>query len=347
MIQRTYGQVKNELAEIAGNTGMPVTDARLLRYVNDAIEELKNAGEWPGVVDQWLFRFDQSTGLLTLPYHLEQLMAVTVDDAPLQIRSPWFEFYQYGPGIARDEETDTQGNARGRRASWMHTVFDRGESPLFTDLPQGGPWTLGVRAVNPDDATGQVLTVHGLDANGDVVRMSNGSGADLTYTNGEEIEIDGSELIVTGVRQFSAITSVTKPETFGAVELVATDLTTTVVLARYQWNERTPSYRRYFIPALWRENTGERDRVIRARCRRRFIPVSQDGDVMMIGNTRAIGEMMLAQYKRTSDNAAYEAHRAEAIRLMVEESVATIGRPKAPAITFGRGFSVGAIPFIR
>ena len=118
MIQRTYGQVKDFLSTYALNNGVPVDDTRLIDYTNHAVRELMNEGDWPGVVDTWYLRYDSATGMLSLPSHLDRLLNVSIDDAPKEIRSPWFEFVQYGPGSVRDEESDSQGNVLGKRQNW-------------------------------------------------------------------------------------------------------------------------------------------------------------------------------------------------------------------------------------
>ena len=86
-------------------------DTRLIDYTNRAVRELMNEGDWPGVVDTWYLRYDSASGMLTLPGHLDRLLNVSIDDTPKEIRSPWFEFVQYGPGSVRDEEKDSQNGS--------------------------------------------------------------------------------------------------------------------------------------------------------------------------------------------------------------------------------------------
>jgi hypothetical protein len=88
---------------------------------------------------------------------------------------------------------------------------------------------------------------------------------------------------------------------------------------------------------------------VRARVRKRFKDVKEDNDPMLISNELALAEMIISQYKR-STNAADEAeyHRAKAVDIMRKESVAFLGKTKTPAITFTRGFGIGAdLPYVR
>lgn len=350
MINRSYGQVKDALAAIAGNTGMPVTDSRLLGYVNAAVRELMNKGDWPGVVDRWYFRFDETTGLLSLPYRLERLISVTVDDVPKEIRSPWFEFCQYGPGPLRDEELDSQGNVRTRRTAWYDVVVDRGESPVNLDVPvDDGPWALLVQGTVDETVAGEnpVINLQGLDPGGNFIRTEVVTDGTSSYYNGEDVEIDDGSQQQTAA-SFASVTGVVKPLTNGPVILSAWNGITEVVLATYAFDETAPSRRRYFIPALYRGESGVRDRVILARCRRRYVPVAEDDDLLLIGNEVALAEMMIAQYKRSVGAFdEYAAHLGTAIALMKEEAVAHTGRAKVPALTFAKGFPIGDVPGLR
>lgn len=344
MVQKTFGQIKAALAETAGVTGMPVTDARLLRYVNNAIQELMAEGDWPGVVDRWYFRFDETTGLIALPYFMERLLGVTVNDVPKEIRSPWFEFCQYGPGVVRDEETDNQGNTRWRRVNWNNIVLDRGESPLQKDIPlTGGPYKLRVYATE-DEAVGgvnPVINLQGPDVDGQPIRVTDGT----AYSTGEDVAIDFTTGPQTTVNDFYGVTAVAKPATNAPVLLYAVDgAGVETLVATYAFNETSPSFRRYFIPSLYRSETGVRDRIILARCRRKFFAVAEDDDRLLIGNELALSEMMIAQERRRQDDfEAYVAHKQTAVDLMKKEALAHTGKSRVPSLTFQRGFPMGEI----
>lgn len=346
MVRRTLGQVKPLLAPIAGQTGMPVTDELLTQYVNAAVQELMNEGDWPGVVDRWYFAFNETTALVSLPYFLERLIDVTVDDVPLEVRSPWYEFVQYGPGVQRDRDT-----IRAERRSWVSVVMDRGEVCTQHPLPvTGGPWTLCVETERQEDSTA-TMNFQGYDASGNVIRtqpLTDGTAGD--WETGETISLtEGTSGPICTTQEFATLTSVRKSLTHGAVTLSATDGSTTLDLSQYQFDETSPSYRQYFIPHLYRpDTTNYAHRVILARCRRRFIPVSEDNDPLIIGNTLALQEMMLAQWYRTvPDLEEFAAHKAVAVDLMRKEAQAHMGKARTPSLTFSRGYPMGAMPFLR
>ena len=357
MIRRTYGQVKDYLAALAGNTGMAVSNPLVMAYANNAVRELMNLGDWPGVVDRWYFRFDEMTGLVTLPYELERFLAVTVDDTPKEIRSPWFEFVQYGPGQMHDEETDTQGNTRPRKIDWFNVAADRGDAATQFPLPvDGGPWNLRVKGFVDETVEGvnPTINLQGLDFTGHPVRtLSDGTGSG-DWVNGEDIAIEDG-VVHTSASTFSTVAAVAKPVTASHVLLTAWNGVTEVTLADYEWNDTAPTYRRYFIPSLYRDKTGVRDRIILARCRRRFMPVAEDNDTLLIGNEIALGEMMQAQYQRSIGNfgGTYTSsdqvtpHLQSAVKIMREESLAYMGKSRVPSISFQRGWSLGQMNPVR
>lgn len=345
MVRRTLGQVKPMLAQTAGQSGMPVTDALLTEYVNNAVQELMNEGDWPGVVDRWHFRFNEATALVTLPFALERLIDVTVDDVPLEIRSPWYEFVQYGPGIQREVDQD-----RDWRRAWVNVVMDRGQVVTQHPLPDlPSPWTLNFTPLETESTTAQI-NVQGLDSSGNFIRTFEiSSGTNGSWVNGENITLSSGTGTYSTVNQFASILSIQKPVTNGPITLTATNGSTTIPLSVYQFDEIAPLYRQYFIPHLWRQDTTNYPyRIILARCRRRFVPVSEDTDSLMIGNILALQQMMRAQWFRNVPDPNQEAIcKANAIDLMRKEAQAYMGKARVPSLTFQRGNPIGAMQYLR
>lgn len=366
MIQRSYGQVKAELARVAGSTGMQITDARLLTRTNEAIQELCNEGAWPGVVDRW--HLIANNGRIVLPPELDMLLEITTDGTPQQLVSPWSEFVNYGPGI--QEDLLSRGGNVPRRRWWGcggGNVYDRGETPTKEDIPVSnddscvcsdgtgaafdGPWLLRqYSAASSDEELGIYSTIQGLDATGNPVRSAISTGSGVEWINGVRLGITSGSGFEETTQQFSKITSYQKPATNGQVRLTAWNGITEVELSTYQHWETEPSYRRYFSPMLQarRNATDQCRRVVLARARRRFVPVVEDTDVLMISNVLALKSMMIAQWKREAGNLdEYAAMKLTAVDLMRKESVAYTGKVRTPALTFQRGFSLGELPAIR
>lgn len=354
MITQTYGDVKAELARVCGTTGMPVTDGRLLPRTNQAVQELMNEGQWPGVVDRWHIRAEDGT--ITLPSYLDMLLEFTADGVPTSIRSPWAEFVEYGPGPARDL-------FNGRERHWFRcgsgNLYDRGEYPTQVSIPISdgsaattGPWTLRLYA-NPatNETPGAYATIQGLDDDGLIIRSEVTDGSGTYWANGIRLGITSGSGFVESTQEFSDVKVFAKPRTNGYVKLTAWNGNTEVELSNYEPAETTPSYHRYYSPYLQSQCANDNlcCKIVLARARKRFVPVTEDNNPLIISNILALKNMVIAQWKRDAGNVeAYAAYKLTAVDIMRKESVAYTGKTRAPTLTFQRGFSIGGdIPAIR
>ncbi len=337
MIQITYGQAKGEIARVAGVSGMPVTDPRVLARTNSAIQELMMEGEYPNIVDRWhIVAID---GFITLPSFLDRLMQINIKGVPQTITSPWYQFCAYGPGTPDD-------NPQAEFNRWWvdeRMIIDLGEFPVQHQLPEiGGPWKLRVYTLVDEttDGTAATCNIQGTDGTGQIIRTDN-AGA---WTNGETITLDNSVPYVESLNFFSTISAFTKPPTHGAIRLTAWDGTTETELSTYLYSDTTPSYHYYFSHWLQSLNLGNNlPRIVRARCRKRFVPVAEDNDVLIVSNIEALKEMVIAQWKRTADSLqSYMAHKQTAINLMNKEAESYRGKSRIPGLTFQRGFAIGS-----
>lgn len=362
MISRTLGDVKPEVARVCGATGMAVTDPRVIQRINLGIEELMNEGAFPGVVDRYHVR--ATDGNIILPANLDMLLEFTLDGIPQQIMSPWAEFVNWGPGPAEDL---LPRNSVGFRQWWGcagGNLYDRGESPSVTpipvsdgscscpDVPQG-PWLIRQYA-SVDETENIFSTVQGLDPNGLIVRSqvvtTDGSG--MEWINGERLGITIGSSFVESTQYYSKFTAYTKPETNSYVRVTAWNGVDEIELSNYAPWETTPSYHHYWSPmAEFLNNCGSAGpcrRVVLARCRKRFVPVAEDTDVLIISNVLALKEIIIAQWKREAGNLPeYAAHKQTAIDIMKKEAIAYTGKVRMPALTFGRGYAGGVTAAIR
>lgn len=344
MIRRTLSQIRPELARIAGTSGFRVDDPRVIARLNKATEELMNEGDWPGVVDRYLFT--TTNGEIVLPCFLDRIMGVAVNEIPYAIRSPWYEFVEFGPGPQAG-------------CNWINAVIDRDETPIQVSFPAGtsGPWSLYTNCEVNEDIGGirPVLEVQGRLANHRRVRSFYGT----SYIDGEELDLNGVTPPYTfyGTAQFAEVTAVVKPETNGYVELWATNgmPADDVRLAVYSPNETTPSYHAYFLPTLsdichcnCQQGLNPRVLTVLVRGRRRFIPVENPNDILIISNLPALESMAMAIQKReVSDIEGYVQYKLAATDIMRKEALSYRGKVKTPAITFDRGASFGSMIHVR
>lgn len=351
MVSRTYADVKEQLAEISGITGYPVTDARLKQQLNLAQEEAINEGDWPGVVDRW--KIVATSGEIVLPSHLDRLMQITIRGVPVDVKSPWFSFVAYGPGIQDDETFRCRD-----WVSWGHDggILEVGEVcsqiqlPFVTNgssTPQG-PWNLRVYA-SVEEADGIFATVQGT-LDGEIVRTQLSDGS-ATWINGERISITNGSSYSESVQQFDELTAFTKPETNGYVRLTAWNGSEELELSNYAPGETTPSYHKYYSPWLHRITPSDGNsccRTVIARCRRRFVPVAENTDVLIISNLPALRVMMMAIGKRDAGNFdEYAVLKTTAVDLLRKEASSYRGKARTPSLVFQRGFAIGTLPPLR
>lgn len=344
MVSRTLGQVRPALSQVCGMTGMSISDPRFIQRLNEVQEMLSFEGDWPGVVDRWHILFDEITGELILPYYLDRLLQVTVDYCPAQIMSPWAEFVNYGTGPMNDDTLNNDGTTNLQPRNWINVCLDRGEVVSKLPVPPtGGPWYLRCYATETEDAEA-VINLQGWKDDRLIRSQPDGTAGD--WINGVDLDIDYAVPYTETTQSFDRLTAVVKPETNGYVRVTATDGTSEVTLSDYAPVETTPSYRNYFIPALYRPQTGECDRVVLARARRRFVPVAQDDDVLMISNINALKSGIVALWKKDAgDYVAYEKQMAYAVDVLRKEAAGYLGKSRTPAISFTRGFPLGSLPF--
>lgn len=320
---------------------MVATDDLVDQSINSACQELSAEGDWPNVVDR--YHIVSLSGEITLPTFLDRIMQINVRGVPQVIASPWFQFVAYGPGT----EEDQQGLGRWWCDSGM--ILDRGEFPTKVDVPAAdGPWKLRVYA-DVLEADGAYCTIQGLNPDGEIVRTE----VDDAWINGEQVSLSdgtGSAMHET-VEEFSSVTVFTKPATNGYIRLKAWNGITEVDLAAYLPSDTDPSYHRYF--SEWLDNLNAADdsplRVVRGRCRKRFVPAVEDTDPLIISNLPALREMVIAIWKRDSDDQEnYLLHKGTAVDLMKKEAAAYRGKSRIPSLTFQRGFAIGGnIPALR
>lgn len=339
MVIRTLGSVRSPISRVCGQTGVPADSSVIVDNINEAIEELINAGDWPGVVDRYNFKIED--GEVVLPAQFDRLMGFSVGTAVFQTRSPWFEFVDYGPG----PNAEFGGNSIGVDG----ILLDRGEAPVFTPIPDDDTsytlYTVGevderVLGVRPE------INVQGIGDNSGMQARTVRTNVAGSWIDGEQLAINGDTppFEFAGTSVFTNVTQVVKPITKGYVELWATNGTNDVLLSTYAPKETIPTYRKYYIPSHHAAGTT----TVLVRARKRFVPVVNDTDQLIISNLPALKAMVQAfSLRDNNDWAAYAQTRMIAIQLMKEEAKSYRGTARTPVINFSAGYPLGALPGIR
>lgn len=276
------------------------TSGRLQRYLNEAVVRLLPRGQWRGTVVR--YRICTSANCITWPRQVESIIAFAICDSPGEIRSHWYEFLGYGPGMAS--------------ADWCSgsKLIDRGLAVAFDDIC-GENKKIRVYCDLPADE-GKTVLLQGWDQYRNWVLTDSGD------TIGEEVTMAMPYVDTTKIWMPAGLSNVQKPITKGNVRLFTIDTVTGLQapLAIYEPDETRPEYRRSFVPGIHTDfhccNDGEtpddcEDKTITVLAKLKFIPVRLETDYLLIGNYAALKDMCQAIKKRENnliaEALAYEA----------------------------------------
>jgi hypothetical protein len=345
VIKRNYSDVKAELARVCGAAGMVVSDARLLTNTNLAIEELINELDHPLFYDR--LRFVVHDGKITLPYPYERAVGIKLNEQPIVLQSPWFEFVGYGWDLLTGWSESAQRFDESRLGpGYLTGALDRDDVVFFKDIPAvslGVQYILRLRTTTDERISSNMpadVIVQGYDGNGDWIRSQNNAG---DWIDGVTFvwTADGSFQVANSAQVFSSVVNVTKPVTRQPIDcymIGTTGSTGEIQIGRWGATETHPQYRRYFVRGL----PNDRTYCVDARVRRRYLPIVADGDFLLVSNLPALKEMVMAIYKRDADDFGnYQAHKETCKALLMTETKSYIGlQRQRPVVTMADGTGV-------
>lgn len=323
---------------------MNTSDARVMAYVNMATEELMNEYDFPSVIDR--LRFKITDRKITLPPDYDRAMLMNIDCVPAKLQSPWFEFVGIGP------ETLGEWNAYATDSNFFDGFFDgvldKDQVGAFRDAPStGGPYTIRVYGQVDEKVDGvrPSIVIQGYDANNKWIRSQvNGE-----WIDGVSVEINGdtSPFYVDSSQTITEVTAISKPVTNGQVYLYASPTMggTPTHIGTYAPKDTQPFYRRYKIPCFNPVNSLGDDCPLHVlvRARKKYVPITQDGDYLIISNLPAMKLMVQAVYFAESGNLdQYLAYKQRAVEILKNEAKAYIGLQRTkPLVTFSEQMGVG------
>lgn len=298
----TVSAAKNAIAKAAG---LCATDSRVIDYINEAVQSLLPKGKWVGTYQRYLICTNESC--LVWPRQIETIEAMAICNRPGVVRNDWFEFLENGPGVLTTDSCIDR------------TAVDRGTVCAFNDITVGAlDRYIRVYADVAEDAAA-VITLQGYDENGQWIRTQ----VSGTWIDGERVAISTTPTLST--KFFTRLVRVIKPVTNGHVRLYEYDsvgLANVQALAVYEPDETLPEYRKTFIPSLVNAAAGSdcENVKVEVAAKLRYLPVSVDNDFIMLGNLRALCEMVRALRKYENDLIAEaQAYEATAVRYLQEE----------------------------
>lgn len=276
MIPRTYGQMKDELARVSGIAGITVTDPRLLRYVNLALEILFSRADFPGRTQ--LYRFEQFENRVALPYGLLAIERAAVDEVPINLVNRWYEFIRGGVGLQLTNKSTDR-------------LIDRGESAVARQ-PNGTELYLRLYSYADERVNGARprVRITGYDADGVWIRTQTSSG----WIDGFELELAGDQAnnYTTSPVKVSHIVSITKPVTRARVGIFYwhSTLDQLYIAGEIPHSVENSAFRIYELPSVCSGQIV----TMQALCRRRLTPIIADSDLMPISSIPVLRYALMA-----------------------------------------------------
>jgi hypothetical protein len=227
--------------------------------LNEAQDAIIGEGQWKGLLGE--VNFNSSTGFITLPRRWESVVADRMCYGGAPVFGRYHEFSSMGPCYFSDLE-------------WrLNCLIDQGEWPTQVYQPEALP--IRITIADADDE-GETIRLYGIDASGNVIFDSDGrEGIDYTTVLPS---VTTSESFI--------LTNVVKPTTEGTVTVSSVDGATVTALSTYEPTETNPLYRRYKVGTHEARDDGAP--VIRTLCKRRFVPVVHETDLVFPSNVRAL-----------------------------------------------------------
>lgn len=335
MSKATLAEIRPEVAIVAAQAGLEVSDPRLDARINSAIKVIMQSDDFPMLTDR--IRFDITDGNVVLPFDKQRIMQAKLDGVAIAYRSGWFEFIETRPYIPVSSSSVTQDK--------FNLLLERGSTPTRVDIPNDDDspdYNIVVKGFT-DEVTGvtpvPVINIRGYDENGEWIRTDIGGGV---FIDGENLTmVAGSPFEVVSIKIFSSITSIVKPVTKQHVQVLARDgVEPDIELSDMRYQETVPDYHRYFIPSAQFNDPKTQSLLIRSKAR--FVPLINDNDISPIGNIEALKAMIIAQHKlEVQKQKDYLDWRKISAQLLQDEAKSLVGKQKTPAITFNNSQTMG------
>jgi hypothetical protein len=285
----TLGQVKN--STVANIAGVNVNDAQFYGYVNDAVRMLMDLGDWWGSVVSMTGYVAQ--GCITWPKQIDAVLAMNINDRSVQISNQWYSFTPIRgtyAGLAQSYgcSCDDFISRWGTYGTQDSIIEFAGTQPMFDPPTPADPFRIQVTADNSADY-GKTVTIYGQDENAQEIFATRDDGS---TQRGVPFVLSQAGTISTQV--FSTVTAVTKDITVSLVRAWKYTTATGRVCAIWSGGQTSPQFLFSRLANVPQNTTF----CLSALVKLGFEPVTQDSDILPLGNLDAIKIMIQAIRKR-------------------------------------------------
>lgn len=219
----TFGKARKLVAQYAGRGGLSSDSPEVHDFLIEVMQYILHQGQYGNVKKFCLYAVD---GCFTVPYEIEVPLELKIDNDVGKVWNKWFEFNDANP-LSDCVPAD------------LAVYEDPNYYPTVHSL--GKPSRVGVIGTCSED-NGKEVIVQGVAESGREIFTTH-QGEQIS---GEVITIERGKIKHT-TTVFEKITSITKPETVGYVQLIGIEDATNKrnFLSEYTPLETVPSYRRY------------------------------------------------------------------------------------------------------
>ena len=294
----TLGQVKN--SEVADVSGVNAQDPQFARYVNQAVRQLAELGDWWGTVEALVGL--SYRGNMVWPSGVESVLAINAGHRNVRVANHWYEFIPFAGSMAELFHSHRLHNRRESVVRFSGTIS------VFNPPTPANPFSVQVTADNVVDY-GNTVTIYGQDSNGLEVVTTR---ADGSTQRGVQLTLAAATTFTTQI--FSSISAVVKDTTVGIVRLWVYSATSplAVPVAAYLGQETSPAY--LFSTLSASHGIGHLF-PIEALVKLTPLDATQDADPILIKNISAIKSMVQSIRTRESgDDESADKQEQTAIR---------------------------------
>ncbi len=319
------------------------TDARLLPWLNEAIERLLRKALWINTYGR--FRICATDGCISLPPQIASIERVAVCGQVIPVHDFFYEFLSNGLGPRNASCSTSSGCSCGGGCGVAEANL-RGWFPTFADIRGASKKLRLVCDVSAD--VGKRVLCLGYDENKNWIRTSPGG----VWQDGETVVLAQSPGTDTTKFFDGGITGIQFLDAReGQVWLYERDTVaaTSRLIGSYQYFETNPYYARYYFPSICAQPSGSSCTTTQVEIigRLEYFPVVKDTDVLLIGNIPALKNMAVAvkTYEEAVNNADIQramAFEALAVKELDNEIEFMLGSGREVGVNF-QGSSIGTV----
>jgi hypothetical protein len=291
----TLGQCKN--SSVGNIAGVNVQDPQFIDYVNEGVQILMDLGNWWATVVS--MKGLVAGGCMTWPLKIDAVLAIDLNHRAEKVANYWYSFVPMNGRFAGLISSPDFYSAWGRGRNGQNAVEFSGTQPMFAGPTPQDCFQIQVTAANPVDY-GKKVTIYGLDINGAEVFSNQFDGTQnaVVSQRGVQLTLAGAATFTTEV--FSVVTAVTKDVTVGHVMAWKYVGGTVALAGTWRGSQTAPEFLFSRIAGAEHNRIYHMDALVKIG----YEPVTQDSDILSLGNEAALKSIVQSIRAREAGDGA-------------------------------------------